>query len=179
MLIKFFCVVSFVYLLDLINAKVLPAKDDAVKVNLYHDGGHRSVQFYYNSNEKLIACYLNGDRQIAKEALEKRKIKIVNENQVDRNEMRKMIQSCTEFLLYQISTAHKGVMKDNKEEEDFPEEYDNEIDRGFFHGLAIYPGTKWCGDGDIAEDYNDLGSDVETGNSIKIKITSISNNIYD
>ena len=170
MFIQFFCVVSLVYLSNVINAKVS-------KVNLYHDGGHRSVQFNYNSNGKLIACYLNGDRQIAKEALEKKKIQIVNENQVDTKEMREIIQSCTEFLLHQISAPHKGVTKDNKEEEeeeeeeDFPEEYDNTVDRGFFNGLAIYPGTKWCGDGDIAENYDDLGSDVETGNSIKIKIT--------
>ncbi|XP_046543534.1 uncharacterized protein LOC124253753 [Haliotis rubra] len=34
--------------------------------------------------------------------------------------------------------------------------------RDLFSGWLIFPGTKWCGDGDIADSYDDLGYDRKT-----------------
>ncbi|CAG2182911.1 unnamed protein product, partial [Oppiella nova] len=47
-------------------------------------------------------------------------------------------------------------------DEDFPDEYNNKIDRNFFEGILIFPGTKWCGSGNIAEHENDYGSEKDT-----------------
>ncbi|CAG2164291.1 unnamed protein product [Oppiella nova] len=117
---------------------------------------HRMIEIVFLNNT-IIDCFLYGDKQLAENAIEKKlckpKVKFV-----DPKALSSYAYRCSEWLSRQIRKGEVPSYSD----EDFPDEYNNKIDRNFFEGILIFPGTKWCGAGNIAEHENDFGSEKDT-----------------
>ncbi|XP_067125209.1 phospholipase A2-like [Centruroides vittatus] len=114
------------------------------------DKGHAmaEVTFSYSLGvPKIEDCNLYGDNNVIDYALQD-----VHENRifhVDKEEMSMIIQNCTEYASKKIQYSDDGSSGISK------------IKKIIINSLLIYPGTKWCGFGDIAKNYNDLGVEKE------------------
>ncbi|CAG2112852.1 unnamed protein product, partial [Medioppia subpectinata] len=120
------------------------------------DKSHRMVEIIYQNNA-IIDCYLYGDKRLAENAIANKLCK-PKVQFVEPKALSSVALQCSQWLSRQI---RKGEIP-SYSDEDFPDEYNNKIDRNFFEGILIFPGTKWCGAGDIAEHEHDFGSEKET-----------------
>nr|WLP01538.1 phospholipase A2-like protein [Androctonus crassicauda] len=102
-----------------------------------------------NSDGNISDCYMYGNRIIIEKVLDtvpKNLIRII-----PKNEMNECINNCTSLLLKKL---YKGAYHMLKTRFDYI--------RKLFKSFLIFPGTKWCGDGNIADGYDDLGPLEET-----------------
>ncbi|XP_064599534.1 phospholipase A(2)-like [Liolophura sinensis] len=94
----------------------------------------RLLERMYNSSGQLYKCQVYGDRLSAERVL----IMIPRENQflVDRDRFHALVERCSAM--------------------------DPHMTRSVRRKRFIFPGTKWCGAGDIAKSYGDLGTHKST-----------------
>lgn len=110
------------------------------------------------SANQVISCYIYGQASVIENRLSQ--YPAIEPKYVGHSEMQSVMGSCqnyfTEQLKSLISKASGGVESNNNSSEN-----NGEGGAHFLEGIAIYPGTKWCGPGDIADNYEDLGTEAD------------------
>lgn len=71
------------------------------------------------------------------------------------DEMRTLMKQCMQLQSRQFRKSHRELHKNNTEQQ----EQGRAMKNPFTLLNGIIPGTKWCGTGDIARDYFDLGAE--------------------
>ena len=97
-----------------------------------NEKSHRMVEIIFNSNDSINDCFVYGNRNIAEEVISKKlcQPKVVY---VERKTLSEWALKCSQWL----SNAMKSGNIDTYSDEDFPEEYNNKIDRNFFDGIVV------------------------------------------
>ncbi|XP_067134511.1 phospholipase A2-like [Centruroides vittatus] len=100
-------------------------------------------------------CYLYGDSFIIEQMLDSVPSNLTRT--VSEEELKQQVDNCTSLLLNNLQKGFYHVLKTP---------FDNI--RKFFRRFLIFPGTKWCGAGNIADDYEDLGSSREADKCCRV-----------
>ncbi|XP_002399707.4 uncharacterized protein LOC8035532 [Ixodes scapularis] len=109
-----------------------------------HDGGHRLVDLSQDSDGQVLHCNAFGSKDVIDTMLT-----AVSENaitKVTKDEMDQFVNLCDNPQLHTTKQAPKSILN---------------FLSNILHRFVIYPGTKWCGEGTLAKDYDDLGTNRE------------------
>uniref|UniRef100_L7LXT1 Putative phospholipase a2 n=1 Tax=Rhipicephalus pulchellus TaxID=72859 RepID=L7LXT1_RHIPC len=107
-----------------------------------YSGGHRLAEVFKNSAGGIISCNMVGDSKLIKRVLSF--IPIYITDRVSKKKMDQISQQCS---------GHPQ----NFEASFFAQLLDKR-----YQGIAAFPGTKWCGSGNVARNYEDLGEARDT-----------------
>ena len=100
------------------------------------DKSHRMVEIIFqkvSNSQNMIDCFLYGDKKLADNAISRRSDQLEVEY-VTTKELSDWADKCSELLIEKIKNGQIQKYYDK----DFPEEYNNKIDRYFFDGLMVF-----------------------------------------
>jgi hypothetical protein len=96
---------------------------------------HRMVEIIFmreSKSQNMIDCFLYGDKKLADNAISKRP-RPPQVRYVSRKELSDWANQCTQLLIEKM----RNEQIQNYYDIDFPEEFNNKIDRNFFDGLLV------------------------------------------
>ncbi|XP_037516623.1 uncharacterized protein LOC119393585 isoform X2 [Rhipicephalus sanguineus] len=135
--------------LDLFNVTESGKKDafqSTVRPRIVTDvnlGGHHLAEIFEDTNSsEIVSCNLIGSKELIENILES--IPSENVTNLSIEEMDQFIDKCEDRDTSQEGSSLLDSLGDA------------------FHSLVIFPGTKWCGPGDVAKNYDDLGKASDT-----------------
>ncbi|KAH8023123.1 hypothetical protein HPB51_010907 [Rhipicephalus microplus] len=106
-------------------------------------GGHRLAEILEDTNTTdFVSCNLIGSKKLIEDVLKSIPSEYVTDVSVE--EMNQFIDKCADRDTSQEGSSLLNSLGDA------------------FQSLVIFPGTKWCGAGDVAKNYDDLGKASDT-----------------
>ncbi|EEC13548.1 phospholipase A2 precursor, putative [Ixodes scapularis] len=108
------------------------------------DGGHRLVEISQDSSGKVLNCNAFGSKELIDTMLNEVPDNAITT--VTEDEMDQFVDLCHNREINATEEAPKSIFN---------------IVGHILQRFVIYPGTKWCGDGTLAKNYDDLGMDRE------------------
>lgn len=102
-------------------------------------GGHKLAELFQDQNDVVIDCNLLGNKELIEGAL-----KFVPESLVTK--------VTEEEMEYFVDLCYNRTASKTKPQSIFS------LISDAFKSLFIFPGTKWCGAGNVARNYDDLGA---------------------
>ncbi|XP_037502079.1 uncharacterized protein LOC119377508 isoform X2 [Rhipicephalus sanguineus] len=102
-----------------------------------YSGGHRLAEVFRNSAGVILSCNMVGDSKLIKRVLSFIPLYIMD--RVSKNDMDQVLHQCSR-------------RPQNFEASFFAQLLDKK-----YQGIAAFPGTKWCGSGNVARNNEDLG----------------------
>ncbi|XP_049516744.1 uncharacterized protein LOC125942597 [Dermacentor silvarum] len=119
--------------LDVLPSTLLPRL-----VTDVNDGGHRFAEVFQDNSNGTINCNLIGDKTIIQQIL--RLIPAGLVTSVTTAQMDEVVDKCQDKEPMMQGSSLLSTLGDD------------------LQSLLIFPGTKWCGAGNVAKNYDDLGS---------------------
>lgn len=114
-----------------------------VIVTDFYAGGHHLAEVFEDTNtSEAVGCNLIGSKELIERIL--RVIDPQRVKNMSKEEMDEFIDKCNDKEPTEEGSSLLDILGDA------------------FHSLVIFPGTKWCGPGDVAKNYDDLGSASRT-----------------
>ncbi|KAK8769719.1 hypothetical protein V5799_013816, partial [Amblyomma americanum] len=108
-----------------------------------NSGGHRLAEISEDKNtNKVVSCNLLGEETLIKMIL--KNIPAAQVTNASTEEMNQLVNTCMNVQAMTSGSSFFDTLGDA------------------LHSLVIFPGTKWCGPGNVAENDNDLGPAVAT-----------------
>ncbi|KAG8177241.1 hypothetical protein JTE90_028696 [Oedothorax gibbosus] len=108
--------------------------------------GERMVSAVADKYGQFQDCYVSGDSSLIKMVVQS--VPVSNVTLVDPKTMDQITEDCA------FAQAN-GLFEGQNGEKVWQQ-------LGIFSGFFIYPGTKWCGAGNVSKEYEDLGSESDT-----------------
>lgn len=142
--------------LSVARSNILGGVDDILPLTttFYKEiDGYRMVETIevntYIGGKKTVDCYMYGDRYIIDKMVELIPTTLVKE--VENEEMNELVDQCSDLLFNELQNGIFHTVKSP---------FDSI--RKAFKSLLIFPGTKWCGAGNVSNGYEDLGRAEQT-----------------